>query len=295
LYFVAAASNGLVNSGNSARTIAVSYSFKDNNNGKELTFSHTWSVAENQDEQYKYSDFCNGTLTKFEASSGGGGSCVAPETLVTLADGSKKEIQYVAYEDELLVWDFFNGEYSTAKPALIVNHGTDEYAVIELSFENGATVKAVNAHSFFDADENKFVLIDGSNASDYVGHAFVMSDGTKNETVRLASCKVYKETTGSYTLISAGHYNFITEDILSLTNAFHQMQAGLVVGEGMKYDEAVLKSDIEEYGLYTYEDYADYITEEQFMAFCGPHLKISVGKGYTTYDYTINLIKEYLK
>ena len=295
LYFVAASSNGLVNTGNSARTIPVSYTFKDNNNGDVLTFSHTWSVEENTNAQYKYSDFCNGTLTKLEAGSSSGGGCVTPDTLITLADGSKKEIQHVTYEDQLLVWDFYKGEYAAVPSALIVNHGMDDYTIIELLFDDGTRVKAVNAHAFFDADENKFVLIDAENAEEFIGHKFVKNEDSETKTVELVECKVYADHTASYTLVSAGHYSFLTEGIFSLTNAFHQMQEGLVVGDDLRYDEEVLKADIATYGVYTYEDYANYITEEQFMAFGGPHLKISVGKGYTTYEYTIDLIKEYLK
>lgn len=228
-------------------------------------------------------------------SSSGGGSCVTPDTLVTLADGSKKEIQHVTYEDQLLVWNFYKGEYAAVPSALIVNHGMDDYTIIELMFEDGTKVRAVNAHAFFDADENKFVLIDAENAEEFIGHKFVKNEAGETKTVELVECKVYEDRTESYTLVSAGHYNFMTEGIFSLTNAFHQMQEGLVVGDDLKYDEEVLKADIATYGVYTYEDYADYITEEQFMAFGGPYLKISVGKDYTTYEYTIGLIKEYLK
>ena len=39
-------------------------------------------------------------------------SCVTPETLVTLADGTQKEIQYVTYDDQLLIWNFYEGKYT---------------------------------------------------------------------------------------------------------------------------------------------------------------------------------------
>ena len=293
LYFVAAGSNGLVNSGNTARTIPVSYSFKDNNNGDVLTFSHTWSVAENKEAQYNYSDFCNGTLTKLEASSGGGG-CVTPETLVTLADGKQVRIDEVTYSDQLMVWDFYEGKYTTVPAALIVNHGEDIYDVIKLTFEDGTVVKAVNGHAFFDVDRNEMALLTPENAKSFVGDMFAKMDGNTYKSVKLVNCEVTKEFTGSYTLVSAGHYNFFVEEMFSLTNSMHPLLAGLEVGENMQYDKATLKADRKKSGQYTYKDFADYITYEQFVAFNGPDLKISVDKGTVSFGFIIGLISEYL-
>jgi len=70
------------------------------------------------------------------------------------------------------------------------------------------------------------------------------------------------------------------------------MLEGLEVGEGMKYD---LAADLETYGVYTYEDFADYIPSELFDAFNGPYLKISVEKGFITFDEILGLIDSYLK
>ena len=288
LYF--ASTNKAFGTGTTSRNIILTYVFTDKNDSS--TWNRTETVEYSKLSEYDYNSFKNdGTLK--EPSSGG--TCLAAGTLITLADGSKKEIQHVTYEDQLLVWDFYKGEYAAVPSALIVNHGMDDYTIIELLFDDGTRVKAVNAHAFFDADENKFVLIDAENAEEFIGHKFVKNEDSETKTVELVECKVYEDHTASYTLVSAGHYNFLTEGIFSLTNAFHQMQEGLVVGDDLRYDEAILKADIATYGVYTYEDYANYITEEQFMAFGGPHLKISVGKGYTTYEYTIDLIKEYLK
>ena len=296
LYFTIASSGGFVSTGTSSRSITIAYEFTDNNGGDTLKFSHTWSISYSKDEQYNYSSFTSdGTLTKLDDSSSGGGGCVTPDTLITLEDGSKKEIQYVTYEDELLVWDFFKGEYTVAPSALIVNHGMNDYTVIELTFEDETTVKAITAHSFFDADENKFVLIKGENAEDYIGHHFVKNEGNEVKLVKLVDCKVYEDYTGSYSVVSAGHYNYMSEDMFSLTNVIHQMQEGLIVGENLKYDEEKLKVDIEKYGLYMYEEFADYVNEEQFNALCGPYVKISVEKGYITYDHLIEMLKRYVQ
>ena len=44
---------------------------------------------------------------------------------------------------------------------------------------------------------------------------------------------------------------------------------------------------------YTYEDFADYVTEEQFVEWNGAYLKIAVEKGYFTFDYILELIEMY--
>ena len=251
--------------------------------------------------QYKYQDNAGVSYYYYvgyyancyqEKSSGGG--CVTPDTLVTLADGTQKEIQYITYEDKLLVWDSFKGEYTVVPAAIIVNHGFDNWTVIELNFDDGTTVKLITAHAFLDADTNAWELINANNVQNYVGHSFVRADGDGYKTVKLISYNVYEEYTESYTLVSAGHYNFITENMFSLTNSFYGFVAGLEFGKNFTYDEEILQSDIQKYGLYTYETFSDYITEEQYIAFNGQFLKISVDKGYLDFNNIVSLIEEYL-
>ena len=56
------------------------------------------------------------------------------------------------------------------------------------------------------------------------------------------------------------------------------------IGEDMKYDEEKMQADIEKYGLYTYEDFAEYCTYEQFIALGLANFKVSVAKGYITWE-----------
>ena len=285
LYFTISSTNGMVSSSSGSRNVAIEYVFTDNNSGS-LTFKHTWTVNNNTTPSVKYTDMV--------PSSSGGGGCVTPDTLITLADGTQKRIDEVTYEDKLLVWDFFKGEYAIVPSALIVNHGYGDQTVIKLTFEDGTVVKAIGAHSFFDADTNKWELLDANNASEYVGHNFVQADGDSYTLNKLVDIEVYNEHTESYSLVSAYHYNFITENMFSLTNAVHNMLAGLVVGKDMTYDMSAMEQDLAHHGQYTYEDFADYISYEQYIAFNGDYLKISVEKGYITFDGILALIDEYL-
>ena len=63
------------------------------------------------------------------------------------------------------------------------------------------------------------------------------------------------------------------------------------IGENMMYDADAKARDIEAYGLYTYEEFADYLTEEQFYAFNGPYFKVLVGRGVLTYEDILEIIR----
>ena len=233
-----------------------------------------------------------------EENSGSGTSpCVTPDTLVTLADGSKKEIQHVTYEDQLLVWDFYKGEYAAVPSAIIFNHGVGENTVIAMTFDDGTVVKVTNMHLFVDADTNNFVMVDADNASSHIGHSFVKRDGNAYKTVKLVDVDISQETIGAYGIISAGHYNILVEDMFSADYEPQDVKLFTYfdIGDNMKYDEQQMQADIDQYGLYTYEEFSDYLTYEQFEAFNVKYMKVAVGKGEYTYEGILQLIEEYLK
>ena len=225
-----------------------------------------------------------------------GGLCVTPDTLVTLADGTQKRIDQVTYDDQLLVWNFYTGEYDVAPAAIIFDHGYGDNTVIKLDFSNGAAVKVVNMHQFFDATLNKMVTINADNVAQYVGHEFICQDGDGYSTVMLDAYTITNEYVEAWGIMSALHYNIIVEGIFSAD--FDPADLGLFnyfeIGENMKYDAEQMQADIEKYGLYTYEDFADYLTYDQFVAFNVQYFKISVEKGNYTFEGILALIDKYL-
>ena len=62
--------------------------------------------------------------------------------------------------------------------------------------------------------------------------------------------------------------------------------------ENMKVDEEKKQADIEKYGLYTYDDFAAYLSEEVFNALPLAELKVSVGKGNMTWDDVMAIVEE---
>ena len=54
--------------------------------------------------------------------------------------------------------------------------------------------------------------------------------------------------------------------------------------------EEKMQADIERYGLYTYEDWSDYLTPEQFEMFNGAYFRVLVGKGVFTEEDIYRII-----
>ena len=224
-------------------------------------------------------------------------TCVTPDTLVTLADGTQKEIQYVTYEDELLVWDFVNGEYAVMPSSIVMNHGYGTYTVVLLTFDDGTVVNTINGHGFFDKTTNEFVILNEENVANYVGHDFVKQDVDK--TTRLISYSISEQYTESWSILTAEHYNCMLEGMLTITPAevdgSPKYLMPFELGEDMRYDVEKMQADIEKYGLYTYEDFVEYMTYEQFAALNLSIFKVSVGKGYITWEEILYLISIHIK
>ena len=289
LYF--ASTNKAFGTGTTSRNIILTYVFTDKN--ASATWNRTETVTYSNLSEYDYNSFKNnGTLT--EPSSGGGLPCVTPDTFVTLADGSQKRIDEVTYDDMLLVWDFYKGEYASAPSSIVMNHGYNNYSVLTLNFEDGTTINTINGHGFFDVSTNEFIILNTNNVVDYLGHDFVKTNGEEYSTVKLVDYSISQEYTESWSILTAEHYNCVLEGMWTLTPAEVEGSPEYLmpyeINDDMKYDEAKMQADIEKYGLYTYDDFAEYMTYEQFSALNLANFKVSVGKGYITWDDIITLI-----
>ncbi len=220
-------------------------------------------------------------------------SCFTGDTLVTLADGSSITLDSLEVGDIIMSWNAITGEFEAMPIALFWNHGENTYNIISLTFSNGKTLKVVTEHGFFDATLNKYVYIDAFNYNDYIGHNFACLDENdmfENVTLITADCKT--ETSSCYSLRTACNDNAIVDGFLTLT---HEDIPGFLTyfefGNGYMYDEVKMQEDIEEYGLYTYNDWKEYVSYEEFVALNGQYLTIAIGKGYLTYEDVLTLIE----
>ena len=294
LYFTISSTNGYVGSGTTSRAITMQYEFTDNNGGEKLTFTHTFNISYDKTNQYSYSDLSgSGKLTKLEESSGGTNPCFTPDTLITLADGSQKRIDELLPTDKILAWDFFTGTYVEKKISLLVNHGEALNRIANMRFSDGTTLRIVGEHGVFDYDLNKFVYITPDNVKDYINHKFVKYNANGGyDLVTLVDGYSTEEYCGSYSVSSAETSNAFASGLLTVAPP-EDFYNWIEMDGKLHYDVEQFQKDVETYGLYTYEDFADYVTYEQFEAWNGAYLKIAVEKGYFSFDYILELIEMY--
>ena len=127
-----------------------------------------------------------------------------------LADRTEKAVEDIEYSDELLVWDFDKGCFSSAKPLWIKKvQVSKEYNLVK--FDNGVELKTVADHRIFNVDSQKFTYT--MNEEDTpIGTTTFMSDGT---TSKLIERKVVKEEVNYYNIITDYHMNLFANGILT--------------------------------------------------------------------------------
>ena len=142
-------------------------------------------------------------------------SCMIEGTQITLANGTTKAIEDVTYDDELLVWDFYNKQLSTAKPTWIMKEGiTDKY--LKAKFSNGSEIgfvgpgRDIGYHRIFNADKNRFTHV--GNEETPIGTTTFAQDSS-NPT--LVSQEVVNKQVKYYNIITDKHYNLFANGILT--------------------------------------------------------------------------------
>lgn len=221
-------------------------------------------------------------------------SCIAAGTLITLADGTQKKVEDLTMDDVLLVFNHETGEYEPAGIIFIENDGYDYYNVINLTFSNGTTTKLIYEHALFDLTLNKYVYITEENCTDFVGHEFALQSGDTFERVTLTDAYVAEEYTGCYSLVTVYHLNYFIDGLFSIPGGITGLFNIFEYGDDLVYDQEKMQEDIEKYGLYTYEDFAEIVPEEIYNAFPAAYFKVSIGKGLMTWDDILKYIEQFI-
>ena len=122
--------------------------------------------------------------------------------------------------------------------------------------------------------------------------SFVCDDSTNYATTKLKSAEVSIEEIGVYSILTAYNYNAYAEGMLSLTpSEYVGLWASFFdMSSDMKFDKDTMQADIEKYGLFTYSEWSDYVTEQEFEAFGGAYFKVLIGKGVITYEQLYELL-----
>ena len=272
-------------------TISVTVSFTQSNNKTLTVKDASGNTVLEKNAAGTYTFTMPASNVTIEASSSG--SCFTPDTLITLVDGTQKRVDELTLNDKILAWDFFTGNYVARDIAFLINHGEALYQVANLVFSDGTTLNIIAEHGVFDYDLNKYVYITVDNMQEYIGHRFVQyaADGTYN-IVTLIEAYETEEYTSAWSITSADSSNAFASGLLTVAppDDFYNW---IEMGDKLMYDVEQFEKDIETYGLYTYDDFKDYITYEQFVNWNGAYLKIAVEKGYFTFDYILELIEIY--
>ncbi len=239
-----------------------------------------------------------------EESGGGGGgeTCIAEGTLITLADGTQKPIEDLNPGDAVLVFNHETGMYEAGKMWFIddIDEPANMHRILNLRFSDGTLLRISYQHALFDLDLNKYVFVNEDNMNEYLGHRFVKVEnesGTfvNRETV-LTEAYVTEEFIRVFGPITEYHFNLVTEDLLTMPSFNYNVQGMINIfeyGEGLKYDEEKMQADIEKYGLFTYEEFADLIPYDVWQKAPIAYFKVAIGKGNLTWE-EIELTIDYL-
>lgn len=135
--------------------------------------------------------------------------CFVSDTKIILFNNSTKPVQDITYNDTLLVWDFDNGCYTSAKPIWIKKAQTIA-SYYRCKFANGTVLKLVgsngNCHRVFSIEDGAFIY-----ATECVGKQIM----TINGPTTLISCELIEEETEFYNIITDYHLNLFAEGVLT--------------------------------------------------------------------------------
>ena len=142
-------------------------------------------------------------------------TCLIKGTLITLADGSKKPVEDITYDDELLVWNFYKGCFDKAKPRWIkIAQTANVYN--KLTFDNGATLGLVGEggtqgyHRIFNEQARLFTHTGVPETP--IGTITFAEDCTKPTLVKQ---ELVHEEVEFYNVITETHFNLFANGILT--------------------------------------------------------------------------------
>lgn len=135
--------------------------------------------------------------------------CLSENTLITLFDGTQKNIADISYEDDLLVWDFDNAKLSSAKPLWIKKtETTSSYNLLE--FSDGSFLETIGHHRIFNVEKGQFTCpIIGDIPVDTT--TFTSS----GQYVKLINNKIMNGSLKYYNIITKYHINLFANSILT--------------------------------------------------------------------------------
>ena len=140
--------------------------------------------------------------------------CFPAGTLITMADGTKKAIEYITVDDDILVWDFDRGVYAESKPIWIkVAETSPSYNV--LTFSDGSVLKTVGHHHIFNKQAERFTHTMTPDTP--IGTISINEQG---EEIILVGATTVQEPVEFYNVWTDYHLNLFAQGVLT-SNRFN--------------------------------------------------------------------------
>lgn len=240
----------------------------------------------------------NVTVVEFFIIHDSGLSCLVKGTKVLLLNGTEKNVEDITSDDDLLVFSHEKGKLGSSKLFYNYHQGEGNIVtapILKLLFENGSSVEIHVDHGFYDCSKMRYFYINKDNYQNYVGDefAYITSSGKMGRT-RLLGGEVKNKTVEVYSPVSVYHLNIFANGLLSITGEIEGWFNYFERDDNLCYCKEQMEQDIEKFGLYEYDDFKEYIRREIFDLLPIPFLKVSVGKGLTTKEKIISVMKRYL-
>ena len=220
------------------------------------------------------------------------GGCVTPDTLVTLADGSKKRVDEVGDEEKLLAWDFDKGELTEA--GLTFFHRVpDKAAVIRVSFSDGTSIGVVMEHCFFDLTERRFVAIRSADQEKKLkGHRFAKLENGGIAEVTLTGIREDGETESYYSPVTKAHFNCFLNGMLNISGFMKGLYNVFDLEEDeLKYDAEKKAAEIRAVGEIPYEVFAPVASRGLYERNKAGWFSVSIAKGLTSSEELLRLFR----
>lgn len=170
-------------------------------------------------------------------------TCLIAGTLITLSNGTTKKVEDITYNDELLVWDFFNGCFTSAKPRWIKIKQTSPI-YNKLTFSNGATLGLVGEgstqgyHRIYNKQAGLFTHTGVPETP--IGTITFAEDETEPVLIKQ---ELINEEVDYYNIITDKHFNLFANGILTSCKCsnMYRIKDMKYVGERLMSDEEIEK------------------------------------------------------